>query len=118
MRFALEHQNPPVTGAVNGRSSASLPLASFSLLTVSNSDVLLWALKPAEEGIGHGVIARLWNASELSASATLTFVSGLAAAQRTTHIETDVEPVSLDVNAMLPTVFTRQQFQTYRLTPK
>ncbi len=118
MRFALEHQNPPATGTVAGPIEAALPADSFSLLTVSNPDVLLWALKPAEEGIGHGIIARLWNVSDAPAAATLAVASGLAAARRTTHLETDLEPVSLNATAALPTTFSRQQLQTYRLTPK
>jgi len=118
MRFALEHQNPPVTGRVSGGSTAPLPAASYTLLAVSDPNVLLWALKPAEEGIGHGVIARLWNVSDSPATATLAFTSGLASAQRTTHLETDLAPVKLDGAAALPAGFARQQLQTYRLSPR
>ena len=59
MRFALEHQNPLVGGMVSG--GTAYPAASYSYLSVSDPNVLLWSLKPAEEGIGEGVIARLWN---------------------------------------------------------
>lgn len=44
------------------------PATSYSLLSVSNPNVLLWALKPAEEG----VIARLWNVADSQVSCTLT----------------------------------------------
>ncbi|MDP3069920.1 MAG: hypothetical protein Q8N18_06500 [Opitutaceae bacterium] len=118
MRFALEHQNPPVTGVVSGPSAAPLPASSYSLLTVSDPSVLLWAVKPADEGIQRGIIARLWNVSDAPANATLTLQMGLSSAQRTTHIETDLETVPLDRAAALPTTFARQQLQTYRLLPK
>ncbi len=59
MRFALEHQNPLATGTVSGGSA--YPETSYSYLTISDPNVLLWSLKPAEEGIGEGVVARLWN---------------------------------------------------------
>ena len=59
MRFALEHQNPLVGGMVSGGSA--YPGSSYSYLSVSDPNVLLWSLKPAEEGIGEGVIARFWN---------------------------------------------------------
>ncbi len=118
MRFSLEHQNPPVTGSVSGKSPAPLPANSYSLLTVSDPGVLLWAVKLAEEGFKRGVIARLWNVSDAPAKAVLTLQMGLSSAQRTTHIETDLEPVPLDRTAALPVTFARQQLQTYRLLPK
>ena len=59
MRFALEHQNPLVGGTVSG--GTAYPATSHSFLSISDPNVLLWSLKPAEEGIGEGVIARVWN---------------------------------------------------------
>jgi alpha-mannosidase len=118
MRFALEHQNPPIAGLVEGKPDAPLPASSYSLLTVGDPGVLLWAVKPAEEGIAHGLIARLWNVSDAPATTTIALTPGLAAARRTTHIETDLEAIPLDAAAALPASFTRQQLQTYRLTPK
>jgi alpha-mannosidase len=115
MRFALEHQNPFVTGALIGPTTGPFPADAFSLLTVSDPRVLLWALKPAEEGIEQGVIARLWNVSDAAAAATLSFAPGLTSAQRTTHIETDLESVPLTATRTLPVTFARQQLQTYRL---
>jgi hypothetical protein len=43
-------RNPFVTGIITGGSA--LPEKSFSLVKVSHPDVVLWALKPAEEGSG------------------------------------------------------------------
>ncbi|MEO7599921.1 MAG: glycosyl hydrolase-related protein, partial [Opitutus sp.] len=116
MKFALEHQNPFVTGAVIGNDTAPFPADNYSLLTVSDPNVLLWAVKPAEEGIDRGVIARLWNVSDAPVAARLTFTPGLIRAQRTTHTETDLEPVTLDASAAMPATFARQQIQTYRLS--
>lgn len=118
MRFALEHQNPPVAGLVNGKSSAPLSGRTYSLLNVSNPAVLLWAVKPAEEGIDHGLIVRLWNLADTPTSSVVTLTPDLASAQRTTHIETDLEPVSLDDEGALAARFTGQQLQTYRLKPQ
>jgi len=118
MKFAMEHQNPFVTGALIGKDTGPFTADTFSLVTVSDPNVLLWAVKPAEEGIARGVIARLWNLSDAPASAIVTLGSGLTSVQRTTHIETDLAPVSLTAAGGLPATFARQQLQTYRLTPK
>jgi alpha-mannosidase len=95
MRFALEHQNPLVTGAVTGNSSSPYPETNYSLLSISDPNVLLWALKPAEEGIGQGVIARVWNQTDSSRSFSISLARNIKAAKQTTHIETDVQDVSV-----------------------
>jgi alpha-mannosidase len=118
MKFALEHQNPFVTGAITGDDKGPFPADTFSLLTVDNPSVLLWAVKPAEEGIARGIITRLWNVSETPTTAMIALNSGLSSAMRTTHIETDLEPIALPATGTLPAAFARQQFQTYRLSPK
>ncbi len=118
MKFALEHQNPFVTGALLGGASGPFPADTFSLLTVSDPGVLLWAVKPADDGADRGVIARLWNLADAPATALLAFTPGLAAAHRTTHIETDLETVALAPSTALPATFARQQLQTYRLVPR
>lgn len=115
MRFALEHQNPLVASAVIGGETGAYDGKTYSLLTVSNPDTLLWAVKPAEEGIDRGIIVRLWNLSDSPAQARLALSPGLAAVQLTTHIETDLAPVPL-VGDAADLDFARQQLQTYRLT--
>ena len=108
-----------MTGALIGNDTGPFPGTTYSLITVTDPNVLLWALKPAEEGIGRGVIARLWNVSDAPATATLTFTPGLSAAQRTTHIETDLAPVALAGTDAISAAFARQQILTYRLlTPQ
>ena len=114
MRFSLEHQNPPITAWL-GRG-AGLPGNSFSLITNSNSKVLLWALKPAEDGPQGNLIARFWNLSSEAQDVPFVLTGGLVRATRTTHIETDLEPLALrfgqPVLHMTPT-----QIQTVRLIP-
>ena len=116
MRFALEHQNPLVAAPLIGKDTGPFPATTYALLTVSDPAVLLWSVKPAEEGIDRGVIARLWNLADTPADATLSFAPGFASAQRTTHIETNLESISLRDGA-LPAHFARQQIQTFRLSP-
>ncbi len=87
MRFALEHQNPLIAGEVTG--GTVFPATMHSLVSVSNPDVVLWALKPADDGIGTaGFTARLWNLSGAPASFTLRTAAPLVGVQDVTHIET------------------------------
>ena len=60
MNFSLEHQNPLVTGGITGLRD-SYPGPTFSLLNTGDPNVLLWSLKPSEEGMKEGLIARFWN---------------------------------------------------------
>lgn len=114
MRFALEHQNPFVTGPLIGKADGPSPADTFSLLTVSDPGVLLWAVKPAEEGIEHGIVARRWNVTNQPAAATLMLTSDLISAARVTHIETDLESLPLAPGGGLPVTFARQQIATFR----
>ena len=63
MRFSLKHQNPLISGTVKG--GREFPGDSFSLIKIDNPHILLWALKPAEEGFEkEGLVARVWNLSQ------------------------------------------------------
>jgi alpha-mannosidase len=113
MKFALEHQNPLVTGIVTGGSG--YPEASYSLVTVSDPNVLLWALKPAEEGIGRGIIARVWNLSTSPTSFSLGMLSGpIFGAWHTTHIETPLEG-AIVTNGALSASLAANQLKTFLL---
>jgi alpha-mannosidase len=118
MRFALEHQNPLVTGAVTGGGYAGVgavyPANSYSLVTISDPSALLWALKPAEEGIGAGIIARLWNLSGSAVPFTLNLPQPIAAAKQTSHVETDIADANLQNGALSASLGT-QQMATWRL---
>jgi alpha-mannosidase len=115
MKFALEHQNPFVTGAVTG--GASYPAASDSFLTLSNPNVLLWALKPADDGVPQGIVARVWNLSNEAASCTLTLPGRpLQSAQQISHIETPLAAAPL-TNGALSLSLTTQQLKSFALLP-
>jgi alpha-mannosidase len=114
MKFALEHQNPLVTGFVTGEEAVH-PETSFSLVEISSPEVLLWALKAHDQGIENGIVARIWNMSDRPTAADVSFGLGVASAYRATHVETDIERVPLDPAGTLPARFARQQLQTYRI---
>ena len=103
MKFALEFQNPLVTATVTGGSA--YPATAYSHLTISNPNVLLWALKPHEEGMGQGVVARVWNLAAAPSLFQLTVANGpLTNAQRLTHIETPLETLALSGGALTNTM--------------
>jgi alpha-mannosidase len=115
MRFALEHQNPLATTRVNGENG--YPSDSYSFLSVDNPNVLLWALKPAEDGVEAGLVARLWNVSSKPQEFSLSINGeGLTSILSLTHIET---PVSITpvVDGKLIDALNPQQLKTYALFP-
>ena len=112
MRFALEHQNPFVTSLVTGGSG--YPETSYSLVNISDPNAVLWSLKPAEEGIGQGVIARVYNVSSQATNATLQLANAITSANRTSHIETNLDSAPL-TDGNLSLSLTPQQYQTFRL---
>jgi len=89
MKFALEHQNPLVGGFVIGKVGKASH--SFSLLNISDPGILLWSVKPAEEGIQKGLILKYWNLSDMDKAFTLNTQKGIQKARVCTHIETDLE---------------------------
>ncbi|NUN96098.1 MAG: glycoside hydrolase [Candidatus Omnitrophica bacterium] len=114
MKFSLEHQNPLVAGAVTG--GPHYPEEQFSLVTVSNPDVLLWALKPAEEGIDRGLAARFWNLSNSPSNFTLTLHgASVEQAMTATHLETETGPATLS-SGSLSASLAPQQLKTFLLT--
>jgi alpha-mannosidase len=113
MKFALEHQNPLLCGVVRGGSA--YPEVSFSLLSISNPNTLLWALKPAEDGRSRGVIARVWNMAGSRQDFSLTVSTGaLRSAQRVTHIETVIEPANFSGGMLMESCEPRQ-LRSFRL---
>jgi len=113
MKFALEHQNPLVTGLVTG-SQATYPERTYSLLTVSDPGVLLWSLKPSEDGIRQGLIARFWNMTGKAKTPTVTLANPIRQAWQTTHIETNERALKPTGKQFRPT-FAPTQINTYRL---
>jgi hypothetical protein len=75
----------------------------------------LWALKPAEEGIESGIIARVWNLAGGPRHFSLSLpATGIDTAQRTSHIETDVAPAAVSAGRLSDDL-GREQVATYRL---
>lgn len=116
MRFALEHQNPLVTGELIGSEAGSYPADTYSLVQVGDPSVLVWAVKPADDGFEKGIVVRTWNVQNRPATAALSFARGIREAFRTTHIETDLgaTPVS---NERVTVTHAPQQLMTHRLIP-
>ena len=114
MRFALEHQNPLVTALVSG--GAAYPETSYSFITISEPDALLWALKPADDGIDQEVVARIWNLGGADVPMSLTSARGpIESAKRTTHIETTIESATVAGGALTATI-PAQGMQTFAFT--
>ncbi|HSF88410.1 MAG TPA: T9SS type A sorting domain-containing protein [Saprospiraceae bacterium] len=111
MKMAMEHQHPFATGLVGGGND--YPETTFSLLSISDPDVLLWALKPAEEGAAKGVIARVWNQAAES-NFMIDGTMPITSAMHTSHVETDISPVSVS-NANLDGTIGDQEMKTYRI---
>ena len=93
MKTSLEHLNPLVAGKALGDGCGYGE--TYSLLSVSDPDIILWAAKPSEEGIGNGVIVRLWNLSESERNYRIDAGWELKKVTQTTHVETDMIPVRL-----------------------
>ncbi|UFH57925.1 glycosyl hydrolase-related protein [Spirosoma sp. KNUC1025] len=116
MRFSLEHQNPLVTGAVTG-SVDTYPAKTFSFLNLSDRNVVLWSLKPSEEGINQGLIARFWNLTNTALTPTIRLTKPMSRAWQTTHIETN-ERALRPIKGGLNVQFAPSQLKTYLIRVK
>ena len=117
MKHSLEVQNPLVCGPIAG-SNSQYPKGEYSAVSISDPRVLLWALKPAEEAMGNGVIARVWNVSNGPRTPAIQLATPdgavIAVAKGTSHIETDEAPEPVTPAGIQPTL-AAQQFRTFRL---
>ncbi len=116
MKFSLEHQNPLVARWVEG-DKIQTNKTTFSLLSVNDPSLLLWSIKPAEEGIKNGLITRFWNFNAKSISPILSLNAPLSKAWQTSHIETNERLLS-PINNTLKVNFKKYQLNTYRLILK
>ena len=114
MKFALEHQNPLVTGRAGGGDA--YPETSYSLLSIDNSNVLLWSLKPADDGPESGLLARIWNVSSEPGSFSLSFDGGIKASVSLTHIETPSGILNIRDGSLSDSI-NQQQIKTYAIYP-
>ncbi len=115
MKFSLEHQNPLATAWITGETGNNQN--SYSLLSVSNPKVLLWSVKPSEDGIENGLITRFWNFDSKPVSPTIKLSERIQTAWQTTHIETNEEKLK-PLSGVLNTNFNQFQMKTYRLLLK
>jgi alpha-mannosidase len=115
MRFGLEHQCPLVTGPVMGTSDA-LDEKSYGLLVAGDSNVLVWALKPAEDGILRaGIALRVWNMSDKESNFTAQLPGWrIVSAKNSTHIETPTGDAQVSSGA-LTTKVAGHAMETYLL---
>ncbi len=114
MRFALEHQNPLIAGAITG--GRAYPEKQFSLLSTTDPNLLLWAVKPSEEGIEKGVAVRLWNISDKPSSFSVTMDGGISRAWDVTHLETETGPAAV-ASAALQGKAAQWQMRSFRVLP-
>lgn len=116
MKFSLEHQNPLVAGMIAGTGThdRAYPEVAFSFLNISSPDVLLWALKPAEDGIENGIVTRFWNQRNSAQAPNVTLNRPITSATRTTHIETPIAPAAI-AGGVMPISIDQQKIQTYVL---
>jgi len=116
MKFSLEHQNPLVSGLIagSGTETRPYPANSYSFLNISSPNVLLWALKPAEDGIGRGIVSRVWNQGNSPTTYQLALSTPITGAEKLTHIETTISPATV-TNGQLSAPINQQQIQTHLL---
>jgi alpha-mannosidase len=112
MKFSMEHQNPLVAGKIKGKSGYIDQ--NYSLFEISNPDVLVWALKPAEEGIDSGIIMRVWNMSNYDEEFVIASPSLIKKCKMTSHIETDISDITPD-QGKLKLKIGHNRLQTYRI---
>ncbi len=116
MKFAMAHQNPLVAAKLPTNSNGGfLPETTFSLLASSDPNVLLWALKPSEDGTSAGeLVLRWWNLDDQSHPLDVDFATRLRSGYRTTHLETDLEPAMINENSLLGQL-GKYKLETYRV---
>lgn len=113
MQFSLEHQNPLVAGYVTG-TAPIYPEKIYSFLTISDPNVLLWSLKPAEAGPKNGLIVRLWNFAEKDKDIKISFDKQVSSAFLATHVETDLTKANV-VHGNLEARIGHHQIKTFRV---
>jgi alpha-mannosidase len=112
MKFSLEHQNPLTAGRIKGKRG---PYAlRLSLFAISDPDVLVWSLKPSEEGIDKGIIMRVWNMSDTDEEVDISSPSEIVRCNLTSHIETDISEIK-PVSGVLKLRIGHNRIQTYRI---
>jgi alpha-mannosidase len=114
MKFALEHQNPFATGTVTG-TAGTYPATHYSYLKIADPNVLLWSIKPAEEGFSkREVIVRAWNLGNNTSTGSINFNNKIIEAYETSHVETNIKTV-LFSGGKFNSSIAAQGLSTYRI---
>ena len=79
--------------------------------------MIVWSVKPAEEGIGQGIILRVWNQDIKDAAVIISSALQIVNAKQTTHVETDIQSLS-PVSGMLKATIGHNKIETFRLQVK
>lgn len=116
MRFALEHQNPLLVGVVTG--GKEYPETSYSFLNISDQNVLLWALKLADdETLRKGIVTRVWNLSSNQTNISLSLAPyQISEATHVTHIETPLEGATVTGGKLIAPLYAHQ-IKTFLVFP-
>jgi alpha-mannosidase len=109
MKFSLEHQNPLVAGNVTPGGEWKWEKHSFT--SNDKGNVILWALKPGEEG---GLTLRFWNIEPEPVMTKIFFNHPVLKAVYATHVETDMYEIPVSGNAVTCD-FNKYQMKTYRV---
>ncbi len=90
-------------------------LTIIHLLEATTPGIILWALKPAEEGVKiNGIIARVWNLNESKLKYDLKFDKIISFATETTHVEVDRKSIPSKKNVVYINLGS-QQMKTFRI---
>lgn len=115
MQFALEHQNPFIAGRID--DGDFYPETSYSLLSLDNPNVLLWSLKPADDGLEAGLVVRVWNVSNEHGEFSLSLNDGrISSVLSLSHIETPVAIGLIEDGRLMDTI-NQQQIKSYAIFP-
>lgn len=93
-----------------------MPEAAYTLGMTSDAQVLVWGLKPAEDGIETGMVLRLWNMASSAKEVRFTSTRPLSGALKASHVETPSESVLLE-GATVQVSLAPQQLVTLLLVP-
>jgi alpha-mannosidase len=114
MKSALEHQDGFTCARITN-TAGILPENNFSFMNITDPNTIVWALKPAEEGMDtRGAIVRVWNLTNTTSTTNFNFNDDITTAKNITHIETDISDASFSTN-ILSTSIGKNQIKSYRV---
>jgi len=73
-------------------------------------------VKPHDDGIEHGIVARVWNVAPEDGLVRLAVSAPTASVQRVTHIETPLSSLPM-ANGVLETTISARSIESYNLIP-